>query len=40
VANRVTETVKGLTTKLQQTGKGRKRKRKPTKKTKFTDVLT
>jgi hypothetical protein len=38
-SNRVTETVKRLTSKLQQTGKGRKRKRKPTKKAKFNDVF-
>jgi hypothetical protein len=39
VSNRVTETVKSLTNKLQQTGKGLKRKRKPTKTAKFNDVF-
>jgi hypothetical protein len=46
VANRVTESVKGLADKLQQTGKGRKRKHKhakrkhkPVKKTKFNDMF-
>jgi hypothetical protein len=39
VGNRVTETVKDLTKKLQQTGKGRERKRKIIKKIKFNDVF-
>jgi hypothetical protein len=47
VANRVTESVKGLADKLQQTGKGRKREHKPAKrkhkpakkKAKFNDVF-
>jgi hypothetical protein len=39
VGTRVTETVKDLTKKLHQTGKGRKRKRKIIKKTKFYDVF-
>jgi hypothetical protein len=44
VANRVSESVKGLTDKLRQSGKGRKRRRKPVnvsknKKIKFNDVF-
>jgi hypothetical protein len=39
VGNRVTETVKDLTKKLQQTGKGRKRKRNIIKRKKINDVF-